>query len=119
MQSAEQTILDLYRTGEIRKACLTITGGDPLWRDLEQECVLILLEKDPAKILQIQAQGYFKFYVVRLLLNLYRGKNNQFAQKYRHHDLLEELDPDSPIPQSEYDSLMDDLWAIAEAEMDT
>ncbi len=34
-------------------------------------------------------------------------------------DLLEELDPDSPIPQSEYDSLMDDLWAIAEAEMDT
>ncbi len=25
-------------------------------------------------------------YVVRLLLNLYRGKNNQFAQKYRHHD---------------------------------
>jgi hypothetical protein len=57
--------------------------------------------------------------VVRLLLNLYRGKNNQFAQKYRHHDLLEELALDSPIPQSEYDSLMDDLWAIAEAEMDT
>ena len=119
MQSADTIILDLYRSGEIRKACLTITGGDPLWRDLEQECVLILLEKDPAKILQIHGQGYFKFYVVRLLLNLYRGKNNQFAQKYRHHDLLEELDPDSPIPQSEYDSLMDDLWAIAEAEMDT
>ena len=119
MQSADQVILDLYRTGEIRKACLTITGGDPLWRDLEQECVLILLEKDPAKILQIQAQGYFKFYVVRLLLNLYRGKNNQFAQKYRHHDLLEELNPDAPISQAEYDSLMDDLWAIAEAEMDT
>ena len=86
MQSAETVILDLYRSGEIKKACLTITGGDPLWRDLEQECVLILLEKDPAKILQIQGQGYFKFYVVRLLLNLYRGKNNQFAQKYRHHD---------------------------------
>jgi len=85
MASAETVILDLYRTGEIRKACLTITGGDPLWRDLD----------------------------------LYRGKNNQFAQKYRHHDLLEELDPDSPIPQAEYDSLMDDLWAIAEAEMDT
>ncbi len=48
MASAEHTILDLYRSGEIRKACLTITGGDPLWRDLEQECVLILLEKDPA-----------------------------------------------------------------------
>ena len=74
MQSAETVILDLYRSGEIKKACLTITGGDPLWRDLEQECVLILLEKDPDKILQIHSQGYFKFYVVRLLLNLYPGQ---------------------------------------------
>ena len=119
MQSAEQVILDLYRSGEIKKACLTITGGDPLWRDLEQECVLILLEKDPAKILQIQEQGYFKFYVVRLLLNLYRGKNNQFAQKYRHHDITEELDPNADMTYEEYNSIVDDMWAIAETEMDS
>ena len=119
MASAEQIILDLHRSGEIRKACLTITGGDPLWRDLEQECVLILLEKDPDKILQIHSQGYFKFYVVRLLLNLYRGKNNQFAQKYRHHDSTEEIDPNADMTHEEYNSLMDDMWAIAEAEMDS
>jgi hypothetical protein len=81
MASADTIILDLYRSGEIRKACLTITGSDPLWRDLEQECVLILLEKDPAKILQIHEQGYFKFYVVRLLLNLYRGKEQPVRPK--------------------------------------
>jgi len=119
MASAEQIILDLHRSGEIRKACITITGGDPLWRDLEQECVLILLEKDPDKILQIHSQGYFKFYVVRLLLNLYRGKNNQFAQKYRHHDSTEEIDPNADMTHEEYNSLMDDMWAIAEAEMDS
>ena len=119
MASAEQIILDLHRSGEIRKACLTITGGDPLWRDLEQECVLILLEKDPDKILQIHGQGYFKFYVVRLLLNLYRGKNNQFAQKYRHHDSTEEIDPNADMTHEEYNSLVDDMWAIAEAEMDS
>ena len=119
MASAEQIILDLHRSGEIRKACLTITGGDPLWRDLEQECVLILLEKDPDKIMQIHGQGYFKFYVVRLLLNLYRGKNNQFAQKYRHHDTTEEIDPNADMTHEEYNSLMDDMWAIAEAEMDS
>ena len=119
MPSAETIILDLHRSGEIRKACLTITGGDPLWRDLEQECVLILLEKDPDKILQIHSQGYFKFYVVRLLLNLYRGKNNQFAQKYRHHDSTEEIDPNADMTHEEYNSLMDDMWAIAEAEMDS
>ncbi len=72
MASADTVILDLYRSGEIRKACITITGGDPLWRDLEQECVLILLEKDPAKILQIQAQGYFKFPIAELQLLLLR-----------------------------------------------
>jgi hypothetical protein len=119
MASSEQIILDLYRNGEIRKACLTITGGDPLWRDLEQECVLILLEKDPAKIVQIHSQGYFKFYVVRLLLNLYRGKNNQFAQKYRHHDSNIEIDPNADMTYEEYNSLHDDLWAIAEAEMNS
>ena len=119
MASAEQIILDLHRSGEIRKACITITGGDPLWRDLEQECVLILLEKDPDKILQIHGQGYFKFYVVRLLLNLYRGKNNQFAQKYRHHDTTEEIDPNADMTHEEYSSLVDDMWAIAETEMDS
>jgi len=119
MAYASDIILDLYRSGEIRKACVTITGGDPLWRDLEQECVLILLEKDPDKILQIHSQGYFKFYVVRLLLNLYRGKNNQFAQKYRHHDTNEEIDPNADMTHEEYNSLMDDMWAIAEAEMDS
>jgi hypothetical protein len=119
MPSAETIILDLHRSGEIRKACLTITGGDPLWRDLEQECVLILLEKDPDKIMQIHGQGYFKFYVVRLLLNLYRGKNNQFAQKYRHHDSTEEINPNADMTHEEYNSLVDDMWAIAEAEMDS
>jgi hypothetical protein len=119
MPLAETIILDLYRSGEIRKACLTITGGDPLWRDLEQECVLILLEKDPDKILQIHSQGYFKFYVVRLLLNLYRGKNNQFAQKYRHHDSTEEINPNADMTHEEYNSLVDDMWAIAETEMDS
>jgi hypothetical protein len=119
MPSAETIILDLHRSGEIRKACLTITGGDPLWRDLEQECVLILLEKDPDKILQIHSQGYFKFYVVRLLLNLYRGKNNQFAQKYRHHDSTEEINPNADMTHEEYNSLVDDMWAIAETEMDS
>ena len=119
MASAETIILDLHRSGEIRKACITITGGDPLWWDLEQECVLILLEKNPDKILQIHGQGYFKFYVVRLLLNLYRGKNNQFAQKYRHHDTTEEIDPNADMTHEEYSSLVDDMWAIAEAEMDS
>jgi hypothetical protein len=84
--NAESIVLDLYRSGEIRKACLTITGGNPLWKDLEQEVVLILLEKDPDKITKMQVQGYLRFYIVRLIMNLYRGNNNQFAKKYRHHD---------------------------------
>jgi len=119
MATASDVITELYTSGEIRKACLTITGGDPLWRDLEQETVLILLEKDPDKIMQTFNAGYLKFYVVRLIINLYRGKNNQFAHKYRQHDTNAEVSADLPADQSEYNALMDDLWAIAQTEMDS
>ena len=117
--NAESIVLDLYRSGEIRKACLTITGGNPLWKDLEQEVVLILLEKDPDKILKMQVQGYLRFYIVRLIMNLYRGNNNQFAKKYRRHDERVEVDPETQELSKDYDSLLDDLWAIAQSEMDS
>ena len=116
---ASTIILDLYRSGEIRKACLTITGGNPLWRDLEQEAVLILLEKDPDKIAKMHQQGYLRFYIVRLIINLYRGNNNQFAKKYRHHDERVEIDPETQSELNDYDPLLDDLWAIAQSEMDS
>jgi hypothetical protein len=117
--NAESIVLDLYRSGEIRKACLTITGGNPLWKDLEQEVVLILLEKDPDKITKMQVQGYLRFYIVRLIMNLYRGNNNQFAKKYRHHDERVEVDPETQELSKDYDSMLDDLWAIAQQEMDS
>jgi hypothetical protein len=94
--NAESIVLDLYRSGEIRKACLTITGGNPLWKDLEQEVVLILLEKDPDKITKMQV-----------------------AKKYRHHDERVEVDPETQELSKDYDSLLDDLWAIAQSEMDS
>jgi organic radical activating enzyme len=117
--NAETIILDLYRTGEIRKACLTITGGNPLWRDLEQETVMILLEKDPDKIAKMHQQKYLRFYIVRLIMNLYRGNNNQFAKKYRHHEERTEVDPEIESNAKDYDPLLDHLWTIAQQEMDS
>ena len=81
--------------------------------------MLILLEKDPDKILKMQVQGYLRFYIVRLIMNLYRGNNNQFAKKYRHHDERTELDPEAAAEGKDYDTLLDDLWAIAQQEMDS
>ena len=119
MADAATIILDLYRQGEIRKACLTITGNDQLWRDLEQETVLILLEKDPDKIVKMHQAQYLRFYIVRLIINLYRGNNNQFAKKYRHHEERVEVDPQVPDNSTEYNTLLDDLWEIAQQEIDS
>jgi len=66
-----------------------------------------------------QVQGYLRFYIVRLIMNLYRGNNNQFAKKYRHHDERVEVDPETQELSKDYDSLLDDLWAIAQQEMDS
>ena len=119
MADAATIILDLYRQGEIRKACLTITGNDQLWRDLEQETVLILLEKDPDKIVKMHQAQYLRFYIVRLIINLYRGKNNQFHAKFRHHEERVEVDPQAPDNSTEYNTLLDDLWEIAQQEIDS
>jgi len=89
--TARQAIMQLYDSGELRKACLSI-GGSQWADDLEQEILLVLFEKPEKKILDAHAAGYFRFYVVRIIMNFYTSKNTGFYSKYRHLDETAPID---------------------------
>lgn len=77
--------MQLYHSGDIRKACVSI-GGTQWADDLQQEVLLVLLEKPEAKILDAHSKGYLRFYVVRIIMNFYQSKTAGFHSKYRHLD---------------------------------
>jgi len=83
--------MQLYDSGELRKACLSIGGSD--WADdLLQEILLVLFEKPEAKIVEAYNAGYLRFYVVRIIMNFWGSKNSGFYMKYRHLDDTVSLD---------------------------
>lgn len=116
---ANQIILDFYRSGELKKICSTITGNSQLTKDLEQEVVLYLLEKPESKILDVYNKGYFKFYVVKMVLTLYNCTTTPFSNKYRHNKNDEYLDKDYDSAETFYNDNIDVLWALAEKEIDS
>ena len=116
---SSQIILDFYRSGELKKICSTITGNNQLSKDLEQEVVLYLLEKPESKIMDIHNKGYFKFYVVKMVMTLYNCTTTPFSNKYRHNKNDEYLDKDYDSAETFYNENIDVLWALAEKEIDS
>jgi len=91
--TARQVIMELYNTGELRKSCLSI-GGKEWADDLQQEVMLVLMEKPAEKIMQAYNAGYFKFYVVRIIMTFFNSKTSTFYTKYRHLDKTPEINFD-------------------------
>jgi len=117
--TASEIILDFYRSGELKRICSTITGNNQLTKDLEHEVVLYLLEKPEAKIIDIYTKGYFKFYVVKMVMTLYNCNTTPFANKYRHNKNDEYLDANYETAEEFYNDNIDVLWALAEKEIDS
>jgi len=88
--TARQVIMQLYDTGELRKSCLSI-GGKEWAEDLMQEVILVLMEKPDEKIMQAYNAGYFKFYVLRIIITFFNSKTSDFSKKYRHLDKTPEI----------------------------
>ena len=87
---ARQIIMQLYDSGELMKACKSI--GSTYHDDLCQEVLLCLFEKPEAKILEAHEKGYFRFYVVRIVMNFANSKNSSFHKKYRNRDEVIPID---------------------------
>lgn len=107
--TARQIIMQLYDSGELKKACTSI-GGQTYGNDLMQEVLLTLFEKPEAKIIEAHEKGYFRFYVVRIVLNFMQSKNAQFHRKYRHCD--------ETIQFEQYHAVSDDVDEQYDADAD-
>ena len=111
--------MQLYNSGEIARACRAISQNNQLHEDLAQETLMVLLEKPKDKIMKLHNAGALRFYAVRIIMVLWRGKWSQFTAKYRHFEPILELDQNAQAPETAYNEHIDNLMKIVENEMDS
>lgn len=73
----------IYRNQDYRQACMRITGGDELSDDLFHEMILVLMRYDDTKIIGLYTKGELKWFVVRVMMTMWRCKSSPFFQAYR------------------------------------
>ena len=91
----------------IKEICTNVlrTNTDlHLLDDLTQEVCLILLSQENESIQTIYEQGYFKFYVARIITNQVLSNTSPFHKKYRQRI------PFIDIDDTEYNMLADKIW---------
>ena len=66
---------------ELRQICRKIGGN--LSDDLFQELMVILLEYNQEKLIDIYNKGYYKWFLVKTLTNQFNSNSSPFNKKYR------------------------------------
>lgn len=119
-REAEAAIMELHQTGEIMRTCQRITQGNQLAEDLAQETILILLQKPAKQINEMHQRNQLRWYTTRLIMILWRGAWSDFTAKYRHFEpILENPENQAQTQEQEYNTTIDRLIEIMEAEMDS
>ena len=93
--------------GTIRNICANVLRSNNdlhLLDDLIQEVCLILLKQDNESIQTIYEQGYFSYYVARVITNQVLSSTSPFHKKYRLRT------PYFDSEQEEYNPLTDEIW---------
>jgi hypothetical protein len=70
---------------ELRQICKKIGGN--LSDDLFQELMIILLEYNETKLVDIYNKGYYKWFLVKTLTNQFNSNSSPFNKKYRPKDI--------------------------------
>ncbi len=95
---------DLARSSWLREACQNI-GGD-LADDLYQEFWVVICSKSDEEICKIHADGFLKWWAIRILVRLYHGNGKQrFYRDFRKpsETLPEEIESeDDEYNEDEY-----------------
>jgi DNA-directed RNA polymerase specialized sigma24 family protein len=94
MISKDEIINKVCSNKEYKRICKRIADGNPLYEDLYQELILLLLEYDAAKLEGIYDRGELNWFIVGCLNNMYRSNRSGFHAKYRHHQHNAELSYD-------------------------
>jgi hypothetical protein len=80
-EKAQAIISDLYSQPEIGDCINRIVEKGPR-DDFKQELFVVLLEKPCEEIVAIYDRGGIRYYVVRVILNLFNQKRNVFQKTY-------------------------------------
>lgn len=70
---------------DLRQICRKIGGN--LSDDLFQELMVILLEYNEQKLIDIYNKGYYKWFLVKTLTNQFNSNSSPFNKKYRPKDI--------------------------------
>jgi RNA polymerase sigma factor (sigma-70 family) len=92
----------------IREICTNVLRSNKnlyLVDDLVQEVCLILLNQGDESVQTIYEQGYFKFYIARIITNQVFSSTSPFHKKYRQQIPFIDIDD-----TEEYNPLADKIW---------
>jgi len=76
-----EIILGIYNSSSLRNYARSLEPA--LYEDLFSEVMVILLEYDEARIIEMKDKGYINFFVVKILSNLSNSKNSPFYYKFK------------------------------------
>ena len=80
-----QLITKTSQDKELRQICRKIGGN--LSDDLFQELMVILLEYNEQKLIDIYNKGYYKWFLVKTLTNQFNSNSSPFNKKYSPKDI--------------------------------
>lgn len=82
--------------------------GKELSQELKSELFLILCEKNEIDLFEIYANGYFDYFVIKILTNLIKGVRNKFQRTIRmeiqNRSNSDTFDPEDKPEGSSYDA---------------
>ncbi len=116
---ASEIINDVANSREYVQICKNIAQADH--QDLFQELILILCEYNRLKLEQIYANGYIKWFIVRILKNQFCSVNSPFYKKNKEFLLRsQQIDfTKSSIIIEDYDDSKDSIIDHCLKELDT
>ena len=102
---ATTIIADLYNSKEVNEA-INKMEPDHLRDELKSEMFLALCELPHERIIKMHQDGWIKFYLVRMMLNMVKSKSSTFYKKFRK--VFCEL-PEIKVEEAVIDYTIEDL----------
>lgn len=78
----QSIITELYNSTDINNAIGKMQPFD-LQDDLRQEVFMVLCEMEEDRLIQMYAEGYLKYFIVRTILNMAKSDRSNFHKKFR------------------------------------
>lgn len=106
MATRDAIIIDLFKSKWYNEALRNIAKEYHV-DDLNQEVMIVLMSKDPKEIVKLHESDYFKWYVVRVIMNIYRMPKSKFVIENNKYITM----PDSLQSRLESieDSILEDI----------